>query len=79
MVSRKVDPLSKTDNPLLPIIQVLVQALFGTKLLMRKSVANKAEATLARFAAGLCLRGRNSENGGHSVALFTAGHRAQII
>ena len=28
MVSRKVDPLSKTDSPLLPIIQVLVQALF---------------------------------------------------
>jgi hypothetical protein len=43
---------------------------------MGKSVANKADVAFARFAAGLCLRGRNSENGAHSVTLFTAGHRA---
>jgi hypothetical protein len=51
MASRKIDPLFEEGRLLLPLGQVLLEALFGAELLVCKSVTNKTETAIACLAA----------------------------
>jgi len=55
LVPRKIDPLFQAEQLSLPVGEVLVQAMLRAKLLMRKSVADKAEPAIARRAVDRCL------------------------
>lgn len=78
LVPRKIDPLFQAEQLSLPVGEVLVQAMLRAKLLMRKSVAYKAEPAIARRAVDRCLSDIGISIFAQRSSAFRAQNRAFI-